>query len=137
MAGWLARRLWRLWMWHENGRYLYEIAPVYDLQKSLNDRSLSLRYIRGLKSLGTLGNVEFDLITFSQGFETFGLDCGKMHEYIVAAFLLDKAKALCVVEPLHSAFCQLSSPPFHCKCCACNGLQNPTNLKKNGENRKI
>jgi len=36
-----------------------------------------------------------------------------MDEHIIATVLLDKTKALGVVEPLHFALCQMFSPPFY------------------------
>jgi L-ascorbate metabolism protein UlaG (beta-lactamase superfamily) len=79
----------------------------------INESRLSLDHITGLGSLGTLRDVEFDIIAFGQRLKPLALDSGKMDEYILSTVLLDKTKALGVVEPLHSAFCQLFSPPFY------------------------
>lgn len=87
-----------------------EMTPI--VRGENPQRGLSLDHIAGLEPFGTLGDLELDVIALGQRLEPIALDRGKMNEHVVAAFLLDEAKALGVVKPLHFAFCQLISPPF-------------------------
>ena len=78
-----------------------------------DSHKLLLDHIRGLGSLGTLSDVEFDVVTLGQGLKAVTLNRRKMNEHVLTCVLLDEAKAFRVVEPLHCAYCQLHSPPFH------------------------
>ena len=44
------------------------------------------------RSFGAVDNIEGHPRAFLQGFEALGLNCGMMHEYILAAILLNKTK---------------------------------------------
>ena len=57
-------------------------------------------HVAGLRSLGSLFDIELDLLTFGQVAETIALDGGEMDENVLAAFALDEAEALVTVEPL-------------------------------------
>jgi len=57
-----------------------------------------------LRTFLSLGHFHGDLLSFFQGFESFHLDCGVMHEYILTAFALDETKSLVIVEPLNGSF---------------------------------
>ena len=46
------------------------------------------------RTLSALDNIEADLITLCQRFETSSLDCGMMYEKVLTAFLFDKTKSL-------------------------------------------
>ena len=76
-----------------NGCHLNQMTPITNYENPCY-RGLSLDHVRGLGSLGTCGDVEFDLIALSQRLESIALDRGKMHKHIFAIFLLNKAKAL-------------------------------------------
>ena len=82
-----------------------------------------------LEPFWALDDFKLDGIALGQRLEAFALDCGEMDKHIFCAFLLDKAEALGVVEPLYCACCQLNSPPF----CA-EFTSAPT---KKGKNRKF
>mgnify|MGYP000517316450 CR=1 FL=1 len=66
--------------------------------------ALGYRNVNGLQASRALLNGEFNLLAFIQCFEALRLNGGVMHEYIIAAFTLDKAVALRGIEPLHSTF---------------------------------
>ncbi len=58
--------------------------------------------VRGLRSLGTLLNVESDFLTFRQSAEARAVDRAEMHEHIRATVILgNKAETLGFVEPFH------------------------------------
>jgi hypothetical protein len=54
------------------------------------------------------------LLTFLKAAEAAGLNCGEMHEYIVAALTADKAIALAVIKPLYCSFVPLIGAPIFC-----------------------
>ena len=57
--------------------------------------------VAGLRSFGSLLNIELDLLTFRQVAETIALNGGEMDENVLATFALDEAEALVTVEPLN------------------------------------
>src|SRR3989339_1972913 len=57
-------------------------------------------------------NVEADSLPFIKGFKPVASYGAEMHENIPAFIILDKAKPLLFVEPLHFSFCQFFVPPF-------------------------
>lgn len=68
-------------------------------------------YVRSLLALGTLGDLETDLLTFLEGFEPTHLDSGKMCKKVFASIIRsDEAITLGIVEPLNSASCHCSCP---------------------------
>src|SRR5262245_34567935 len=71
---------------------------------------LDLAHVRGLESLGALGDLELDLVSLSQALEPLGLDGAEVHEYVLAILLGDEAVPLRVVEPLHAALSHLCLP---------------------------
>ena len=66
---------------------------------------LELNHVGCRGSLGAVDNVEGYPCAFLQGFESLGLNCGMMYEYILAAVLLNKAKPLLIIKPFYCAFC--------------------------------
>jgi hypothetical protein len=58
-------------------------------------------YVGGLKPFRTLDDVKRYSITFNKGFESVAGDGGEVTEYILATFLLKKAKTLAVVKPFY------------------------------------
>src|SRR3954453_14880778 len=65
-----------------------------------------------LGALGTLGDVELDLLVLVQGLVALGLNRRVVHEDVVAAVLLrDEAETLLGVEPLHGALSHLLCTP--------------------------
>ena len=57
--------------------------------------------ILSLLSSVALDHVKFHLLTFIERFETITDDRAEMHEYVFAAFNLDKTKAFFCVKPFH------------------------------------
>jgi len=53
-----------------------------------------------LRSLGTLFDSEFDLLSFLQVTEPIALNGGEMDENVLSALALDKAEAFVTIEPL-------------------------------------
>lgn len=64
-----------------------------------------LRNIGSLWSLGALYDIELDIFSFFQGFESFPLESGVMDKHILSAIKPDKSKAFSIIEPLHRTFC--------------------------------
>jgi hypothetical protein len=62
-------------------------------------------YIGCGRTFGTLFDVEGDPVTFVERPEAGGVDSRMMNENIGTVFLLDKAKSLTVIEPLHDTIC--------------------------------
>src|SRR5207247_7358187 len=79
-------------------------AVFYELQR-LSDLADVLR----LQSLGTLGDLELDRIALGEAAEALSLDRREVDEHVRTRLLRDKAKALCVVEPLHLTLCHTVS----------------------------
>ena len=67
-------------------------------------RFLDLYDVVSGRALGTVDDFELNPRTLFQGPETFGLDGGMMDENVRSVILLDEAKALGIVKPLHSTF---------------------------------
>jgi len=66
--------------------------------------------IGSLLALGTLNDVEGDLLAFLEGFETAHVDCGEVREQVFATIIRsDEAKTFCIVEPLYSTVCHVTS----------------------------
>src|SRR6267378_2740492 len=64
---------------------------------------LSLGDVRRLRTFGTLGDLERDLVSFLQAPESVAHDRAVVHEHIGTALALDEPEPLRLVEPLHSA----------------------------------
>lgn len=61
-----------------------------------------LPHVRGLRSLGALGNIEDDRLAFLQGAVAETHDRGVVNEYIaLLAIWSDESESLLGVEPLH------------------------------------
>src|SRR5438477_511559 len=54
-----------------------------------------------LQPLWTLGDIELDVVALGEASEAFRLDRCEVDEHVWTRLLRDKAKALCVVKPLH------------------------------------
>lgn len=80
---------------------------------------LDPRDVCGVESLRAALNLKLDYLSFRKAFETVHLDRGKMHEDVFAAFLLNEAIALGVIEPLNlpsgHASCLLRGEPIRHK----------------------
>ena len=60
--------------------------------------------VGGLLTFGAGDDVEFDAVTFAEGFEFVASDAGVMHKNVRAAIVAaDEAETFRVVEPLHDA----------------------------------
>ncbi len=59
--------------------------------------------VGSLKSLRSLFYFELNLLVLFQSLIAFGLDCGKMYEYIIAALYGDKSESLLRIKPLNSS----------------------------------
>ena len=57
-------------------------------------------YVFSLRAFLTLRDRELDLLAFGERLEAVALDCAEMRKHIGAVFLLNKAEALRIVEPL-------------------------------------
>lgn len=69
------------------------MVVCYELQLILDDD------VAGLFALGAIFNGKFYGLAFDQVPVAIALNCGKMNEYILAAFALDEAVAFAAVEP--------------------------------------
>lgn len=58
-------------------------------------------YVRSLSTLRALGYLELNGLTFVKRLESVALNLRVMNKYVFAAFLLDEAEALGLVEPLY------------------------------------
>jgi hypothetical protein len=79
----------------------------------MNQKSLTLSHqalycdlaqncnVRCLRTLGTFFNNEFNLLAFSQVFETLTLNGGEMDEHVRSTFARDETEALVTIEPLY------------------------------------
>src|SRR3989442_14293571 len=63
--------------------------------------SSDLANVLRLQPLGTLGDVELDVVTLGEAAEALRLDRCEVDEHVWTRLLRDKAKAFRVVEPLH------------------------------------
>lgn len=69
---------------------------------------LQAGYVRSLKALGAASDFKFNRLAFVQRLVSFSLNCGEVHENVLAGLALDESKALARVKPLHcSLFSQL------------------------------
>ena len=57
--------------------------------------------VGSLQPLGALLDGELHLLAFFQSAEAISLDCGEVHEHIVALWALNEAVAFAAVEPLY------------------------------------
>jgi hypothetical protein len=64
-------------------------------------RKLYRFYVLCLPALGSLGDVELNLLTFLQTPKTAGLNRREMDENIVSALTADKAVTFGIVKPLY------------------------------------
>jgi hypothetical protein len=64
-------------------------------------------YVCGLKTFRPLDEVKSNPVAFGEGFEAVTTDSGKVDEYIVAIFLLEKTKTLAVIEPFYCTISHL------------------------------
>jgi hypothetical protein len=71
----------------------------------LENEALNHGYIGCGRTLGALFDVKGNPVTFIERFESGGVDCRMMNEYIRTVFLLDKTKPLAVIKPLHDTIC--------------------------------
>jgi hypothetical protein len=60
-----------------------------------------LGYVRSLRPLRSVGDLELDPIIFGEALEAVSLDGREVNENVWAVLLLDEPKTLGVVEPLH------------------------------------
>src|SRR5207244_524205 len=65
---------------------------------------LDLGYVRSLRALLTLHNLELDLISLLETLITFGSDCAVVYEDVGTAFVTDKTVTFGVVKPLYCSF---------------------------------
>src|SRR4029078_2085092 len=87
---------------------LFLLSRSRNARRPRSERADVLR----LGTLGTLGDVELDLLVLVQGLVALGLDGRVGHEDVVAAVLLrDEAETLLGVEPLHGALSHLLVTP--------------------------
>ena len=70
---------------------------------------LDLANVLRLQALGTLGDLELDRIALGKAPKAFGLDRREVDEHVRTRLLRDKAKALCVVKPLHFTLSHICS----------------------------
>jgi hypothetical protein len=68
-----------------------------------------------LRTLGSLGDVETDSLSFVQRFVAATLDRGEVNENVLATINLDEAKSLLGVEPLDLTFSHAVSPFYKIK----------------------
>ncbi len=69
--------------------------------------------VGGLRTLGTVGNLEAHALTLRESLEPIACDGRKVHENIGTVSLLDKAKTLGITEPLYCSFCHLTNSLFN------------------------
>src|SRR6188472_1641099 len=82
-----------------------QVLPAFQTR---SDRADVLR----LGALGTLGDVELNLLVLVQGLVALGLNRRVVHENVVAAVLLrNEAETLLGVEPLHGALSHVLGTP--------------------------
>src|SRR5690349_10592676 len=71
--------------------------------KGAGRRASDLADVGGLKSLGTLHDLELNVVALGERPEPLGDDGGVVHEHVFATVLRDEAKSLRIVEPLDRA----------------------------------
>ena len=57
--------------------------------------------VRCLQSFGALGNIEFNSLSFVQGFATITLNRREVYEYILSRLPLNESKTFAGIEPLY------------------------------------
>jgi hypothetical protein len=68
-------------------------------------RCLQSDYVCSRRAFGTVSDFELYALTFSQSFETVGLDCREVYEYIFAAiFRSNETESFGLIKPLNVTF---------------------------------
>ena len=62
---------------------------------------LSFNYVSCLRSARTFNNMEFNILTFGQGFETIFLNGREMNENVAAVFSFDEAITFFCAKPFY------------------------------------
>jgi len=62
---------------------------------------LSFYYVSCLRSARTFNNIEFNFLTFGQGFETIFLNGREMNENVAAVFSFDEAITFFCAKPFY------------------------------------
>jgi hypothetical protein len=91
----------------------WDDPPRPSISLAMIGRLADLRYVCGLQSLGSLDDIELHLLTLGEGLEPLGLDRGEVNEDVLAPLLLDEAKPLRIVEPLHTSLCHFELLLMH------------------------
>src|SRR5580658_2724071 len=89
-----------------DGHKTSERADIAAARLNLAQRATlrSLCNIRSLRTLGALGDLEFNLITFLQALVSFRRNRAVVHKDVSSIFAADKPVPLGIVEPLHRTF---------------------------------
>ena len=66
-----------------------------------NGLRFCLCYVRGLRTLWSIGDLELDPVILGEALEAVSLDGREVNENVWAVLLLDEPKTLGVVKPLH------------------------------------
>ncbi len=77
----------------------------------LDGSGLELYNVGCLGAFGRVDNVERDILTFGQGFESAVLNVAEMNEYIAAIFASNETKTLGIIEPLYCTIFHDKLPP--------------------------
>jgi hypothetical protein len=77
----------------------------------LDGSGLELYNVGCLGAFGRVDNVERDVLTFGQGFESAVLNIAEMNEYIAAIFASNETKAFGIIEPLYCTIFHDELPP--------------------------
>ena len=77
----------------------------------LDGSGLELYNVGCLGAFGRVDNVERDVLTFGQGFESAVLNVAEMDEYIAAIFTRNETKTLGIIEPLYCTIFHDELPP--------------------------
>ena len=81
-----------------------------------------LGYVRGLRPLRSVGDLELDPIILGEALEAVTLDGREVNENVGAVLLLDEPETLGVVEPLHGtseSFSHCALYSLHCFVAPC------------------
>jgi hypothetical protein len=70
------------------------------------------RYVYRLLAFGTLGDFEFDFITFLQRTKTFAENTAEVDEHILLTITGDEAKTLLIIKPLNFPSGHTKTHPF-------------------------
>jgi hypothetical protein len=103
-----------------------DISLLFITFCSLTDRP----YVARLRAFGALGDVEFDLISFFQGFIPAPLDGRMVDKYVLRTFHFDKPETLLITEPFDFSFrhhnlplkCDLFVAKYVCKLVTLQGM---------------